>query len=166
MINQTDPYRRLLREQSGISGFRREQKARIPVKVLLSPRLAPKITNARCNRAEIKALCVRRPSFLSFLAAPGVSFSVLLSPRNKKEFLPRFSRRVDLGHTLLFTCRRLASAETLSNPRSHPPSFVVLILAKCCDRHPACSFFALLTPARSPVPPVKGAFRPVQRGYV
>lgn len=141
-----------------------EQKASISTKMSLSPWFAPKITR-RDATAEIKALCV--PPFSPLLPMSPHTATLWRGEREKKkEFLPRFSRRVDLGHTLLFTCRSLAVRLSRILVPILLLSACVLILVKCCDRHPACSFFVLLTPAPVHhlfVIRLKGAFGPVHR---
>ena len=124
------------------------------------------------------------PSFLSLFSSPlchPYETSLRRKDRERerekrKEFLPRFSRRVDLGHTLLFTCCRLGirTLSRLSNPCSHPPS-----LCLCPDfsevlrsaaaggirRIRFLSSLLLRTRVRCLfVARLKGAFRPVRRG--
>lgn len=82
-----------------------KQGTRISAKMLSSPRFATKIT-MRCSSREQSPLRVVPPLPHSFLSL-SFSLSLLSLREKKKEFLPRFSARVDLGHTLLFTCRRL-----------------------------------------------------------
>ena len=137
--------------------------------------------DTRCNSRDQSPLCV--PPFSPSSPRPSVTHTRLLSGEKtererekRKEFLPRFSRRVDLGHTLLFTCCRLGirTLSRLSNPCSHPPS-----LCLCPDfsevlrsaaaggirRIRFLSSLLLRTRVRCLfVARLKGAFRPVRRG--
>lgn len=89
------------------------------------------------------------PLFVSLCLSPHLALSSPKPRGKKKEFLPRFCRRVGLGRTLLFTCRAGSASRSWGLSRILVPIlllFAVLILAKCCDRHPAVSFLSCLLP--------------------